>query len=45
MGMRESGKSEKESRKDIDAVAASHILEQALMIEKNTEKLAGEALG
>lgn len=39
--MRESGRSEREARKDIDAVAASVLLEQALITEKNTGQLAG----
>lgn len=44
MNLREAGKSEKESRKEIDAVAASILLEKALMIEKNTGQLAGSEI-
>jgi RNase H-fold protein (predicted Holliday junction resolvase) len=44
MQMRESGRSERDSRKDIDAVAASLLLEQALMTEKNTGQFAGSEI-
>ena len=42
--MRESGKNERAARKDIDAVAASVLLEQALITEKNTGQLAGSEI-
>jgi putative Holliday junction resolvase len=42
--LRESGKTERESRNEIDAVAASVLLEQALATEKNTGSLAGSEL-
>ena len=44
MQMRESGRSERDSRKDIDAVAASLLIEQALMTEKNTGQFAGSEI-
>jgi len=42
--LRESGKSEREARKEIDAVAATVLLEQALITEKNTGLLAGSEI-
>lgn len=44
MQLRDGGKSEREARKEIDAVAASVLLEQALMTEKNTGQLAGSQI-
>ena len=43
--LRSSGKNSKDGRKVIDQVAATMILEQALSIEKNTEREPGIALG
>jgi putative holliday junction resolvase len=43
--LRSSGKNSKDGRKVIDQVAATMILEQALAIEKNTEREPGIALG
>jgi putative holliday junction resolvase len=43
--LRSSGKNSKDGRKVIDQVAATMILEQALAIEKNTDREPGIALG
>jgi putative Holliday junction resolvase len=43
--LRSSGKNSKEGRKVIDQVAATMILEQALAIEKNSNRTPGTELG
>ena len=43
--LRSSGKNSKDGRKLIDQIAATMILEQALSIEKNTDRVPGMELG
>ena len=43
--LRSSGKNSKEGRKVIDQIAATMILEQALSIENNTDRVPGLELG
>ena len=43
--LRSSGKNSKDGRKVIDQIAATMILEQALSIEKNTDRAPGIELG
>jgi putative holliday junction resolvase len=43
--LRSSGKNSKDGRKVIDQIAATMILEQALSIEKNTDRVPGIELG
>jgi putative Holliday junction resolvase len=42
--MRASGKSEKDGRSEIDAVAATLLLEGVLLTERNTQNYAGDEL-